>query len=240
MRPTRSVLTRLIRRAVLCVALGLVTTIAVAWSLAAWLPHSDLWVAQHWGTHRSARSTGLMSTEEFGRIGMHRRAWGIVDPGTSQRFFPKHGFRPAPETYRLTPGPLWGEPPSDDLWPPEARDHAYEDARGWPMLALWCEFQWGWSPSRGGGWSASNGIVLSAPATRSMLEVRVLPLMPIWTGLLVNAAVYALAWGALLLILDWIRRSRRRRRQLCTICAYDLRGLAARDLCPECGTPTAA
>jgi len=56
--------------------------------------------------------------------------------------------------------------------------------------------------------------------------------LPIWSGLLANTGIYAaMAWGCGQVIY-FGRRQSRRRRGLCPVCAYDMRGLSA---CPECG-----
>ncbi len=66
------------------------------------------------------------------------------------------------------------------------------------------------------------------------------PLRPIWSGILINTAFYAV----LILVLAWLARAlgRRitrqlgaRRAGLCPHCCYDRRGLATDAPCPECG-----
>lgn len=65
---------------------------------------------------------------------------------------------------------------------------------------------------------------------------RVVPLGVRWLPMLVNLAMFWLAWFlALGLVQRLISRSRRRRGQ-CTKCRYALAGLSS-SRCPECGTP---
>lgn len=63
-----------------------------------------------------------------------------------------------------------------------------------------------------------------------------LSIRPIWAGLIGNATLAAAACGVILFGpaagMRW-RRERRRRRDECARCRYELRGLST---CPECGT----
>jgi hypothetical protein len=62
----------------------------------------------------------------------------------------------------------------------------------------------------------------------------VLPYLPYWPGLLTNTLFYALLFAALHQLTAYARRARRRRRNRCAACGYDLSGLDATP-CPECG-----
>ena len=77
-----------------------------------------------------------------------------------------------------------------------------------------------------------NGIQLHSPGPRG--EPRALPLRPIFPGFLIDTLFYGAIWFGLLFGFGAARRGLRKRRGLCPMCAYDLRG----DLdtgCPECG-----
>ena len=65
---------------------------------------------------------------------------------------------------------------------------------------------------------------------------RLLPLLPVWTGLAVDTLVFAGGWWVALTGWTRIRAWRRVRNGLCCVCAYDLRGQASGTVCPECGT----
>ncbi len=65
----------------------------------------------------------------------------------------------------------------------------------------------------------------------------VIPVWPIWWGLLANAALYGSVAAACLMAPRWVRRSMRRRRGQCVRCGYDLAGLR---VCPECGPVVSA
>lgn len=59
------------------------------------------------------------------------------------------------------------------------------------------------------------------------------PYVPLWKGLAANTLFYAPFALGVLVLLSWARRARRRRRNRCVACGYDLSGGGA--VCPECG-----
>src|SRR5688572_27721400 len=146
--------------AALFLTLGLLTTIAVAWSLAAWLPHTNLWSAFDYEGPLSDHRIAGIATWECGRTGMLRRAWQVEVWGASYGPLGEVTGRSAPETYTPKSGPLWGTAIPLDPWQPPSRYYGNQDARGWPMLAFWCEYEDLWL----GGtqeWRASGGVPLS-------------------------------------------------------------------------------
>jgi hypothetical protein len=68
---------------------------------------------------------------------------------------------------------------------------------------------------------------------RGVPPLTVLPVQPIWRGLLANTVLYAAVIGALTLGPSHLRRRRRRARGLCIRCGYQLAPAVPR--CPECG-----
>lgn len=80
-------------------------------------------------------------------------------------------------------------------------------------------------PSFYGGWSVY-------PSSPWVYPSYILPLVPVWSGLIINTLVYAgVLWGLVWLI-AFVRARRRVARGLCAKCAYDVTGLL---VCPECG-----
>lgn len=75
--------------------------------------------------------------------------------------------------------------------------------------------------------------VATATARRGAL---VLPLRPIWPGLVADVAFWSFAVFFGRLGVRWLRARRRRRRGLCEVCAYPRTGLPPDRACPECGT----
>jgi hypothetical protein len=69
----------------------------------------------------------------------------------------------------------------------------------------------------------------------SPLEAREVPLRPLWLGLTIDSLLAAAVWLGLFRIFATVRAARRRRRGLCSRCAYDRRAIPAGHRCPECG-----
>ncbi len=146
----------------------------------------------------------------------------------------------------------WGQPPSHasipagSLWA-----GAIQDARGWPMLALWCEWPISIAPPAPGATPLQSfgniqpprgGLDLSPGRTPRGYEsdiARALPLRPIWRGLLIDSLLFAVPWLLFIslatLTTHALRTRLRHRRGLCPRCAYNLRGLPLNSPCPECG-----
>jgi len=92
---------------------------------------------------------------------------------------------------------------------------------GWPVHAL------GYTSLNGTG-TMPGGTNIGCLSTRAGM----LPLVPLWPGIVINAVFYGvLLWLAGLGFAS-IRRARRRRRGRCAWCGYELAGL---EQCPECG-----
>ena len=123
---------------------------------------------------------------------------------------------------------------------------------GWPARSLY------WYSDRGDGAVVSfgkYGIPGRGPAWNPLAAPGVLPsesrlpVLPLLPGFLVDTLFYAVPSWALLatpgLINRWLVGGRRKRRGACVACGYDLRGLAAGQggagvVCPECGREVVA
>ncbi len=124
-----------------------------------------------------------------------------------------------------------------------------DDGRGWPFLALASSIVLPTGASN--TFSERVGVPtgelqsyvrggLAVPARSgsdpAMYRVRILPLTPVWGGLVADVALYsAVVWIIICLsaaLLHLVRRTR----ELCTACGYDRRG-SVRGTCPECGRP---
>jgi hypothetical protein len=79
--------------------------------------------------------------------------------------------------------------------------------------------------------AASNGRQPDNAPKSFWLPIYILPL-----GFTLNTLFYAAAWCVPLIGIRAARRTLSRRRGLCTRCAYDLNGLAPGAPCPECGS----
>ena len=108
----------------------------------------------------------------------------------------------------------------------------FDEAFGWPFLSFRCI----WMMDVGtdeykirGGLRLADTLQLANPG-----QVRGIPLIPIWIGLLADSVVF----GFIIFLANsgmkrW-RRSRRQRKGLCLQCGYDQRGDNTVG-CPECG-----
>ncbi len=112
------------------------------------------------------------------------------------------------------------------------------EARGWPMLALWTERSMN-APAKARAGATPSGFssrIVPAAATSTLPPV--LPMRPIWSGLLFNSIFHALfaslAYWLLtkprLLVVELLRM----RRGCCISCGYEL-DFDFRSGCPECG-----
>lgn len=142
-----------------------------------------------------------------------------------------------------------------------SRDQAWEVSAGWPMrcvravrtagpteFALPGEFVRGGAVAMPRPWpfkfkmlprEQQPGVWPWSPQGRTV----VVPLRPMPLGLLANTIVFALAWAVALAPLTlpgvW-RRHRRRTRARCPRCAQSMGGLPDGAPCPECGWPPGA
>ena len=239
-------------------ALGVFTTIALAWSLACMdIPDQGIEAAQRIFPERGPLTYDPMNGPPNGiRVTMYRASGRISVSasanGPDRPFvlgFPAEFFTPAkvppdqlvPWTARSLALP-WLDHADPRPWPRGGdTDWRETEASGWPLLALASVHERTASFTRERSW----GIPLPGKNTRKLGNglfgpgsPRVLPLRPLWTGLCLDTLLYALAWLALLLIPPTLRTRSRRRRNRCTHCNYDRTGLAPSAVCPECGTPS--
>lgn len=126
--------------------------------------------------------------------------------------------------------PTWYTPPESF----EGAGRIDSLATGFPFRALTCQARYIFAPNRANFQlhSLRGGIQLSKTSDR----FGIVPLTPIWSGLLLNIAIWSITAWLLLTLTSTLRtRLRTRRAGKCPQCRYDLRGLPPSAPCPECG-----
>ncbi len=217
---------RYLRRIAICLLLGAITTVAVAWGCAFLI---DITTA---------------ATNVAGVKGLGGQDWVILrhDRGSAVRVraLAVSGLAGYEEIYPTDPSPLpaWGR-----LGAQLSEQRTGEpftraaDAYGWPMLSMWCGFAWDTEHWPDALIVPPLSAITVAPRPGVAFEsmsLRALPLRLIWPGFGLGVALYGLPWFGLLFGRGIARRWLRRHRGLCLACGYDLRG-AVHERCPECG-----
>jgi hypothetical protein len=97
---------------------------------------------------------------------------------------------------------------------------------GWPRPALTCSDV---TRPRGGGARSAWPVNIGRTPRPEHL-----PLRPLWSGMLINMALYACTIAAVWIFVHAARRALRARLRRCLACGYDRRASAS-PACPECG-----
>ncbi|HVZ93637.1 MAG TPA: hypothetical protein VG797_03920 [Phycisphaerales bacterium] len=230
------------RRAVVCLLLGAVVNVLVAWGIAAW-----------------GREILLTDITES-----NRREWYLSElrwPGPVEAGWPPKPERASDVTLigrRETVCTGDGPPPERLGWPaptaqvPAAEFRLFLFSYGFPMPAMsWQTTEvsqpvsyWPHANERmrredRGAWLAEGvdlpELVRPGKVTYPVVKRR-LPLKPCVAGFAVNPTAYAAVVGVVWGLGTVAQRVVRRRRGLCRDCGYDLRGLPVNVAkCPECG-----
>lgn len=201
-----------VRAAVVCLALGLVVSIAMAWRGAVFLGYSG------------AR-TLLIGSKDGARY-----VWASVDPAFDAERAHFAGYNddaPAISLMdRLETNPWWRRTGVFDC-EPEARQEAY----GWPAL---CLYWWGRYEYDERALHAHGAINLTPNARASEQAYVVLPVLPLWRGLAIDTVFYGAILYALGPGLLTLRARRRMSAGRCPKCGHALLGEFEAG-CAECG-----
>lgn len=213
-----------------CLFLGVVTTVAVAWGSAVW------------------SRVNLESCQHLRIVPLDRSDANPLSADVQRRIA---GVRVLLSLYGGSDG--WSRPIRQSDWPREAAKAAthwvprwrtpvsytrqIHDARGWPFLALCGGFEINSADGMGTIERTSSAILIGPRANTSGTDktmTRLIPLAPIWPGLFYDVLIFSACWFILPMGTRAARRTRRRSRGLCPMCAYDLRANLDAG-CPECG-----
>jgi hypothetical protein len=218
---------RILKIAVLCIALGVVTNLLVAWCC--------VFVG-----HETFSRTMAVQDAQAVAIGW---LWPMPDdwpdPNMANRFrgigweqLNVHCQEPVPQSM-MTPNmhPYWS-PHSTTRQRSGLPFMAFESRSTTPQSPdevqhLHSSFWYRWA------WLYDNGLTIpSAPGSN---ELFTLPLRPVWPAFLAGTAFWAIVWYAPFAATRFLRTLCRRAHGLCVTCRYPVRNL---DTCPECGTLT--
>ncbi len=248
------------RVVVVYLLLGFVATWAVAWGLAAFIPIGTQFKRETIVTGFNPDHRHLIAGTTWRGIGssaIHYRS--NVGQPTARRsqdvplivdmydpmLNPSEllGFE-TQVTFDVTHGKGWGKRHIASAEGPRSPwTSGLDDARGLPFLAVWSSRQVDPSAdfmSSMSFRSLAGGIELplrDSGLPISARNLRALPYYPIWSGLALNTAFYALLFFAVIRVSQAFKHAGRYRRGLCPRCKYDLRFDYSRG-CSECGRGT--
>ena len=219
----------------LCLVLGAVTTVAVAWGLA----------ALGLGNERSDQHSylGYQNSQEF--IGERHDGFGVRD----YALFMRGGLTD------------YGRSLADELpqWADESTNSSevrHVIAAGFPFLVMVARRSGIEVPPPGNVWNTGmgpqavqwddweGGIVLAEGSPGFLFDDTILPIRPIWPAFLYNVLLCAVVWFIVLFGWRMHLRQIRKWQGYCPTCKYDLRGnrmpntecqMPSRIGCPECG-----
>jgi hypothetical protein len=232
---------RWVIRAIVCLLLGAITTVAVAWGCAVSAPLrfefydgyslKDATVLDwNWRGGFVRRRLG-----DRAEIQLDRRNFPASMNSLNSPHFPSQSEM---ETARI--GIVTSlEPASDRLelllnrWDLPLGTFAVEEYRGWPARSFWgsalCV------PGARATVTDTYGCTLiDEPILQSGGKPQLLPFLPIWPGFVIDTLFYAAIWFGLFFGFASAKRGLRRARGRCPMCGYDLRSNFAAG-CSECG-----
>jgi hypothetical protein len=238
-------------RTLLCLLLGAVTTVAVAWGCVGLQRYDE--AALSFREHRVAPRPDDLRRAGKSRASKPRpgdsrfsQEWTTVGStlfldGTYEAYLYRMGSKELPQT----------SAPMPSLIAPPALMEVVETC-GWPMRCLYWERRQ--DRAMGlvliGRWRLGNGTrVLRGPnGTTVGLDDcdRVIPLRPLSHGFVIDTLFYAVIWGGVFFGFASAKRAIRRNCGRCPRCGYDLRGHRHEGTeprrhegqeagCPECG-----
>ncbi len=222
----------LCKRLAVCLVLGAVTTVAVAWGFALRGPNSRSKPTQvAYGPIKSEGGKSITPNERIwngGRIRTLPAAAMSTTPGYRSKYVQDRPFESFSHGWGLDYDAFRARADRPDtVW---VIEHAY----GWPMPALWfVSEQLKSKTAHIGGiklpkrWIGNRG-------KYNAFETRALPWRPVWAGFGLNTLFFGSIFAPLVFGSSIWRERRRRGCGRCPKCSYDLLG----DLdagCPECG-----
>ena len=208
----------------LCLILGVVTTVGVAWGLVWRGGEIDVGTTVKW----------FRTDDALGYVNYSNRPGTQMVECQSMRRSAGHPRDDLEPFDRVVPS--WARRELRSRLPAYRAREAFF-AHGWPMLALRTTLtaidshpEGRWEPDGDG---IPTGLTWPTYAVSPPFD-RALPLRPILPGFIINALFYAAIWFGVFFGVGALRRFVRRKRGRCVKCSYDLRTQFDKG-CPECG-----
>ncbi len=225
------------------IMLGAATTVAMSWLMALYV---DGGRANRSRGFKTDVANQLVPTPPLHpqQIGVHlvqvvrSRRWGtdIVEVWPVWAQNPAYTPTPPGSTHALVEGTSF-EAEMKEKFDNSESPCALWRADGWPFPALSAEARWRSYDARRMS-PVIGGKLIGSRNVRRRDRVRILPLQPIWSGLIINTVFYISLWLTLFYFREiWdfrnIRSRLRLRRGQCVSCGYQL--LPEQTRCSECG-----
>lgn len=210
----------MMRRYALFLALliaGTALNLAVAWSGAAWVAPASATPVFTSGPLADGEFEGVTSRRALGHTRLSRATFRVSADAESTGGIDEWEWHINGREYSETQAG----------WPLRAwRCRNYGDVERATATSVTTVAKTGLNPIVG-------GIALTPFSPGPMAATwRALPYVPMWPGVVGNAALYAAALGLLIAGPGWVRRRIRRRRRQCEACGYPI---GTSPVCTECG-----
>ena len=204
---------KLITRLLICIVVGLITSVGVAWiaAISFDIPSQK----QQWSWYFTGQSGSVWS-------------WRQLQGNTWEAIVSRPVYLYPENFLEVKKGPHWSRVHQlidSETYP--SNHSVLEEAYGWPLNCMLSVRK-----SIPSTLLVVNGIPITTTVVR-VFEPNMLPTHPIWRGLLVNTSLYALSTWFVIFGRILLRNSIRRKRGLCIHCRYNVRELP---VCPECGS----
>jgi hypothetical protein len=229
----------------LCVVLGVLSTVGIAWFHAA---TQDMFGEDR--LLRLRRPQGVTDGPDmiWIRQATHHASIGWT---VSYELGIARTFEPVDSEGQALTVPSWGRhivypwESEPDRWPafvppgvPYAIQAVNLRAYGWPSPALYCMQVVKDTGAPPFAWTSEGGLLIPWMRSPDYIQAPpplLLPLRVIARGVAIDVACHSVGWMAIVLAVPFIRAERRRRRGLCVACGYDVYSIPVEHPCPECG-----
>jgi len=234
-----------IRRIAAALVLGFIANWAVTWSVGL-IPHR--FGPARYSFAQLSRSSSRFFVYDYRWFGVWERQYSFQRRVSLQQ---SNTLSPGAMLFWWTWEPSFTQQDQHRIW--SQLQTRYTDVDQGQSTSMYSTMKSGWpalSASSSGAVNLSNfnpdgsfekqidnavGVPILDAAKASPMSASVwFPFRPIWTGMLINTAFYAIVFWILLSIKRAYRHARRMHKGKCPICCYEL-GFVFIDGCPECG-----